>query len=47
MVEAYDDNELAEDPTDEKKIADAEKEAALSHQEKESQGEGQQSGWWL
>ena len=28
-VEAYDDDELAEDPADEKKMANAEKEAAL------------------
>ena len=28
MVEAYDNNELAEDPADEKKMADAEREAA-------------------
>ena len=46
-VEAYDDDELAEDPADEKKMVDAENEAAQRHQEKESQGERQLSGWWL
>ena len=46
-VEAYNNDELAEDPVDEKRIVDAEKEAAEVTKKKESQGEGQLSGWWL
>ena len=47
MVEAYNDDELAEDPVDENRIADEEKEAAEVTKKKESQGEVQLSGWWL
>ena len=43
-VEAYNDNELAEDPADEKKTADTEKEAAEVTKKRKAKGKGNYRG---